>query len=534
MSNGTDNEQRTDVSYYKYFDDQSNGGRVFTADLSTFEDLPVKHLTDAERLERVEWRNKLRNVQEHYLEIDSPQHVTSTEILLQQRVMIPHLGSTSVSSRSQLRESRRGRRYPDLISAWTGFVQQVDSFKPLHKALNPKQMHIFLFSSALTDYSISLSDEKEEETFMLQVLKKALMSTGITGEITTRGGLGRPDAIVLQQLECKSDLPEPADIGLIAEFKSTHNLPLPMAGGEVATAYNNAYNDVIKERGGRSPLWARVCHPIGQLLGYMVENGRRYGALSSATRAYFIRIDGSGSDARVYISDAFCVGQPNFLRAWAFVQSLACQQTEQLVSNQLKWQRTSRDQPTPPPKIRRTGSRRSSGTGTMNEASEDEDRGTADPNANSASGLTEVSIDDVQILSNLGYGHNGVVYLAKWGERRVALKQFDIGKDGYEYFDKEIAAYWALKDAWGKLVTTPLFVSESWSGWIKFIGLQLGRKPEPGDDVSDWSTVLTSLESQYGFRHEDDDGNMVFVTDEKTGTERLVAIDLEAHSIIGA
>ena len=64
--------------------------------------------------------------------------------------------------------------------------------------------------------------------------------------------------------------------------------------------------------------------------------------------------------------------------------------------------------------------------------------------------------------------------------------------------------------------------------------MQLGPKSEPGDDVSDWSTVLTSLESQYGFRHEDDDGNMVFVTDEKTGTERLVAIDLEAHSIIGA
>jgi len=133
---------------------------------------------------------------------------------------------------------------------------------------------------------------------------------------------------------------------------------------------------------------------------------------------------------------------------------LACQQTEQLVSNQLKWQRTSSHQPTPPPKSRRTGSRRSSGAGTVDEASEDIDRGTADPNANSASGLTEVSIDDVQILSNLGNGHNGVVHLAKWGERRVALKQFDIGKDGCEHFDKEIAAHLALKDAWGKVVAT--------------------------------------------------------------------------------
>eukprot|EP00978_Attheya_sp_CCMP212_P040444 scaffold220909_cov60-Attheya_sp.AAC.2 len=532
-----------DVSYYKYFDDASNQGRVFTSDLSVFADLPVKHLTQTERLERVAWRNKLQDVQEHYLALDhGPPQVTSTDIMLQQRVMIPHLGSKSVSSRSQLRESRAGRRYPDMISPWTGFVRQVDGFKPRHKALNPRQLHIFQFSSALTNSMVSLSDEKEEENFMLQVLKNTLMSTGITGEITSRGGLGRPDAIMLQT-EVDNDLPEPADIGLIAEFKSTHNLPLPIAADGVATAYNDAYNEVIKERGGRSPLWARVCHPLGQLLGYMVENGRRYGALSSATRAYFITIDGSGLDARVYISDAFLVGQPNFLRAWAFIQSLACQQTEPLVSNQLKWQKTSKDHPTPPPKSRRTGSLRSSGTGTINEASGDEDMGTADgPNTNSASNevaglaevlIAEVSIDDVQILGTLGYGHNGVVYLAKWGETMVALKQFDTGKDGYEYFDKEIAAYLALKEAWGKLVTTPLFVSESWSGWIKFIGLQLGRDPEPGDDISDWNRVLSSLESQYGFRHEDaEDGNMVFVTDEKTGTERLVAIDLEAHTII--
>jgi hypothetical protein len=28
-------------------------------------------------------------------------------------------------------------------------------------------------------------------------------------------------------------------------------------------------------------------------------------------------------------------------------------------------------------------------------------------------------------------------------------------------------AYSMLKDAWGVLVPTPLFVSESWTGWIK-------------------------------------------------------------------
>ena len=153
-----------------------------------------------------------------------------------------------------------------------------------------------------------------------------------------------------------------------------------------------------------------------------------------------------------------------------------------------------------------------------------------------ASGLVEVSIDDVEIIGTLGYGHNGAVFLAKWGGVKIALTQFDVGKDGYEYFEKEIAAYLALRDVRGKLVPTPFFVSESWSGWIKFIGLQLGRDPVQGDNTSDWSNVLSTLESQYGFRHDDaeDDGNMVFVVDEATGAERLVAIDLEAHTMAPA
>ena len=70
-------------------------------------------------------------------------------------------------------------------------------------------------------------------------------------------------------------------------------------------------------------------------------------------------------------------------------------------------------------------------------------------------GLKEISIDDVEIIGTLGYGRNGVVYAAMWGGRKVALKQFDVGKDGCEHYDKEIAAYLALKDAWGELVATP-------------------------------------------------------------------------------
>lgn len=125
------------------------------------------------------------------------------------------------------------------------------------------------------------------------------------------------------------------------------------------------------------------------------------------------------------------------------------------------------------------------------------------------------------------------MFLAKWHGQRVALKQFDVGKDGYANFDKEVEVYETLRSAWGSLVPKPLFVSESWSGWTKFIGLQLGRDPGPGDDVSERSNVLSALENDYGFRHEDaTDCNMVFISDEETGAERLVAIDLESFTRI--
>jgi hypothetical protein len=126
------------------------------------------------------------------------------------------------------------------------------------------------------------------------------------------------------------------------------------------------------------------------------------------------------------------------------------------------------------------------------------------------SALVETPIDDVAIIATLGYGHNGVVFLANWHGQKVALKHFDVGKDGYEDFDKEVEAYLALEAVWGRLVPTPLFVSESWAGWIKFIGLQLGRDPLPGDDISERINVLSTLDNEYGFRHDDtDNGNMI-------------------------
>lgn len=519
------------MSYYDHFDNETNGGRVFDTDLRALADLPERSLTPVEKTERENWSRKYLTILDHYDDVDPPQ-VGTTELLLQQRVMVPNLGAASVSSRSQLKEARQGRRYPTTISEWTGFLERVTAFQPKHNVLNPKRSDIFAFSLGQTTPPIALCNENEEQTHLLLVLKKSLMLAGLIGTVTTRGGVGRPDALTLVT---NTDLPGPSDIGLIAEFKSTHNLPLPMTSKEVCDAYNKAYEEVVVAKCGRTSDWSRVCHPIGQTLGYMVENRRRYGVLSSATRSYFIFIQGDGADAIVRISDPIFVGQPNFLRAWAFMNSLACGQSGVLENNSLDWKLTSKDKRTPEAKGTR-GGLRSAGAipeGDESEDSNDEMSTTSEKQGKTCS-LPETPIDHVEIVGTLGYGRNGVVFLANWHGQKVALKQFDVGKDGYEYFDKEVQAYEVLREAWGSLVPTPLFVSESWAGWIKFIGLQLGREPVPGDDVSERNNVLSALENEYGFRHEDaaDGNNMVFIFDEKTGSEKLVAIDLESFTMM--
>lgn len=395
------------MSYYDYFDNESNGGRVFDADLSVLTDLPVYHLTPVEKTERETWRNKMLGIYDHYENVDPPQ-VTTTELLLQQRVMVPNLGTSSVSSRSQFNEARRGRRYPATISEWHGFLEQVKAFRPNHKVLKPNRSDIFTFSMIDTSPHISLSDEKEEEGYLLLVLKKSLMTAGLLGKISSRGGLGKPDALTLK---ADVEIPGPSDIGLIAEFKSTHNLHLPMTSMAVVAAYNRAYQDVVINRIGRTTEWSRICHPIGQLLGYMVENGRRYGVLSSATRSYFVFIEGDGPNAIIRISNPIFVGEPNFLRAWAYVHDSACQQSTPLRANSLDWKLTSKENPIPPAKgsrrgLRSTDSIPEGSESKQDDADDDYEVSSAPENEGKARSLLETPIDDVEIVRTLGYGHN--------------------------------------------------------------------------------------------------------------------------------
>jgi hypothetical protein len=132
----------------------------------------------------------------------------------------------------------------------------------------------------------------------------------------------------------------------------------------------------------------------------------------------------------------------------------------------------------------------------------------------------------------LGYGRNGCVFRADWQGKHVAVKQFDLGRpEVYAMFMNEISAYEKLEHAQGILIPRALFLTQSKFG-IAYLGLQLGRMPEVGDDVSNWGQIIRRLRTEYGFCHGDADGrNGIFIEDNQGG-EILVAIDLEEYRLL--
>jgi hypothetical protein len=88
---------------------------------------------------------------------------------------------------------------------------------------------------------------------------------------------------------------------------------------------------------------------------------------------------------------------------------------------------------------------------------------------------------------------NGCVFRADWQGKTVAVKQFDLGRQGvFSSFRIEISAYEKLKLAQGVLVPKALFLTQSMG--IAYLGLELGRDPAEGDDVSSWLQVLEGCE----------------------------------------
>lgn len=121
-----------------------------------------------------------------------------------------------------------------------------------------------------------------------------------------------------------------------------------------------------------------------------------------------------------------------------------------------------------------------------------------------------------------------------WDGKEVAVKQFDVRRPGaYNFFKKEVAAYNLLQAAQGILIPKALFLSTSVCGGVKYLGLQKGRDPRAGDDVTCWPNVLESLKRDYGFIHRDADGRNGLIITNSNSVETLVTIDLEEYRLTG-
>lgn len=129
----------------------------------------------------------------------------------------------------------------------------------------------------------------------------------------------------------------------------------------------------------------------------------------------------------------------------------------------------------------------------------------------------------------------GSSFRAKWRGETVAVKIFDATKPGgQEAFDKEVAAYTRLQDAWGEVVPHPKFISHAFGVW--FLGMQMAY----GDAISeDWADVLDALEKKHRFRHLDvwtgergDDWRNLMVLKDGEGVLHPIVIDLEHYEIL--
>ena len=191
----------------------------------------------------------------------------------------------------------------------------------------------------------------------------------------------------------------------------------------------------------------------------------------------------------------------NYLRAWAYVHYLGQQHVADgdgfkvPRSGKGQWLKTSKNAPTPnqqksgrssPAPTKWTGKRKRSSTGNTTKT------GNNIRNKEYKTTLLEflpwVPYSEIVIDTEvpLGSGRNGPVFQGQWGEVTVALKQFDVRSQvGLDAFQRETAAYSRLANAWGKFVPTPLFLSESPSGGAQFLALQLGRKVEDKDQITD-------------------------------------------------
>lgn len=548
--------------FYKFFVDETNDGVVLDLDISRRTDLGVRKngnavviLTTDEVQERRDWNRSKEEISEYYGYNRSPvfpNHLSQEEFL-NLRTAAPCLTESSrlVSERSPSSAFRQHRHYPKEIQVWHDFRPSVEQFKAGAQQVVPNKS-VGQVRGSLNDLGLCAHERSEEDYLDKRVLQP-LMVAGLIGTVRLgpRGCKGEPDFSLLE--------PDTDNVKIVGETKATHNLPLPMQAQMVVEQYNtarSAIDNLPEERTNiqRRPLgWSHVGHPVSQALGYMILNHCRYGVLTSGSRTYFIHVqtETATKEEKVFISDAWFVGQENYLRAWAFLYDRACEDRGERLSPGIlseTWLTSTPERANkrpPSPDGRNQANKRSrlpgfigqrGGQGRGKRRSLGRDRGLSHSQS-----IPRVSLNDFEVGRPIGYGRRGTVFSGTWNGEVVALKLFDSSKNnGWEAFMHEMEAYehlGALGDAWGRLVPTPKFTAEAFG--VSFLGMQMAESPSQSDCEEDWDDALFELEQTYGFRHLDVDGsdrgpdcrNRMILRD-KTGCRRPIIIDLEEFEFV--
>jgi len=319
---------------------------------------------------------------------------------------------------------------------------------------------------------------------------------------------------------------------VVIEEKSTQELRMPERLEAVVAAYGNSD-------------W-RTTHPIGQVARQMMLNDCPYGVITSGTRTYFVYASvGDDGAVVVSVSRRWYVGEPHYLRAWAWLVHKAnaddpLQKDALRGTNGGGWRKFKKDDTTdsPQPDKQRPANTRGGGGGVGDErpskknkaeegaaAANNDDEPWERPNT---LGVLEIDCGDVDLFwdRRLGYGRNGPVVEGCWDGRRIAVKQFDLDHGDGPHFQRELEAYAALRHLQGTAVARLLFVSRSWCGTLRLMGLELGEQVK-GDEPklrSELRRVHAAL-STAGWLQDVEENkleNHVWQADGK-----LVAIDLE-------
>ena len=451
--------------------------------------------------------------------------LATIEDLLNDRAL-PCVLNAKRPSRRSVDKSPRQRAYPERISAWNDHTSLVIGYQPK----GPLRKAVSSVYRSCWESELSPHDEENERGYLKNEVLKGLSRVMKFG--CTVAGNSDDCVIVRATNEFEEEAETEDDEGgggedeegrpvVIIEEKSTHNLRLLEKADDIVQAYKD--------------LDWRTTHPLGQLAREMLVNECGYGVLTSGTRTYFVRAMIVNGKVEFFVSRRWYVAEPHYLRAWAWMIDVSkVEGPVELRCGGKGWRGGKfragdvTESPTPKaeessPTKKRISMKKHAGGPVAADTPNDEPW--EGPNR---LGVLEVPENDLQIHWGrvLGRGRNGAVVEARWSGRTVALKQFDLDHGGGPHFQRELETYVALRRLQGKAVARLLFVSRSWCGMLRFMGIEKGVavKGDEADLEDEMDRVHDTL-LEAGWRQDREENelkNYVWQVD-----ARLVAIDLE-------